>query len=310
MIELIGLSRKYGDNLAVDNISLKIKEGELFGLLGPNGAGKSTLVSMLSTLLSPTSGEIKINNKSIKKASVEIKGTMAVVPQELAMYQTLSARENLEFFGSLYGQTGRKLKNRAEEVLEIIELKDKGNLEVATFSGGMKRRVNIGIALMNNPRILILDEPTVGIDPQSRNHILETVKRLNKQKKMTVIYTTHYMEEAEFLCDRIGIVDFGKLIALGTKEELKRSINACDILNISYSETDERALEKVEGIDGVEKTVFYENRIKLLISPKKRNLLDIVEDLKACGISLTSFQYEEVNLESIFLKITGKSLRE
>lgn len=310
MIELIGLGKKYGDITAVENITLKIGQGELFGLLGPNGAGKSTIVSMLSTVLSPTSGEIRINGKSLRENGTEIKGMMGIVPQELAMYQSLTARENLAFFGSLYGLKGKALANRVEEVLEIIELKDKGGQDVSSFSGGMKRRVNIGIALMNHPAILILDEPTVGIDPQSRNHILETVKKLNRENGMTVIYTSHYMEEVEYLCGRIGIVDFGRLIALGTKDELKKSINACDILEICFSEADQASLKKVESIAGIEKAVFYGNRIKILAVPGKRNLLELIEDLKRTGIRITSFQYEEVNLESIFLKITGKSLRD
>ncbi|WP_142353872.1 ABC transporter ATP-binding protein, partial [Bacillus velezensis] len=193
MLELKKLTKKYDDFTAVNNISLTVEDGEVFGLLGPNGAGKSTMVSMISTVLAPTSGTIKVDNKSLKEKPIEIKKIMGVVPQDLALYETLSAKDNLNFFGSLYGLKGKKLKERTDEVLEIIELTDKKNQNVSEFSGGMKRRVNIGVALMNNPKLLILDEPTVGIDPQSRNHILETVKRLNKEKGMTVIYTSHYM---------------------------------------------------------------------------------------------------------------------
>lgn len=310
MIELVNLTKKYGDYTAVNGISLRIERGEIFGLLGPNGAGKSTIVSMLSTVLAPTSGEIIIGGKSLYKNKTEIKKIMGIVPQELALYQSLSAEDNLRFFGALYGLTGKKLNSKVKEVLKIIQLEDKATLDINTFSGGMKRRVNIGVALMNNPEILILDEPTVAIDPQSRNNILETVKALNKEKGITVIYTSHYMEEVEFLCERVGIFDFGKLIALGNKEELKKSINACDILDITYSHATEESLNRVTKMGGVEKVTVIDNKIKILVSPQNKNLFEIIDLLKQLGIKMTSFKYEEVNLESIFLNITGKSLRE
>ncbi|MDP4145859.1 MAG: ABC transporter ATP-binding protein [Bacillota bacterium] len=310
MLQLIDLTKKYGDFTAVDNISLKVEDGEVFGLLGPNGAGKSTTVSMISTVLQPTQGEIIVNGKSLRQNPIDCKKVMGIVPQDLALYQSLSAKDNLEFFGSLYGLYGKELKNRVDEVLDIIQLTDKRDQDVCEFSGGMKRRVNIGAALMNNPKLLILDEPTVGIDPQSRNHILETVRRLNKEKGMTVIYTSHYMEEVEFLCKRVAIVDHGKLMALGTKEELKENLNACDTLTVSFNKASSAALSKINDLQGVEKTTLENNTISMLVSPTKRNVIDIVDDLKNLGIKLTSFRYDEVNLESIFLQMTGKSLRE
>lgn len=310
MLELINLTKKYGDYTAVDSISLKVGDGEVFGLLGPNGAGKSTTVSMISTVKAPTSGEIKVDNKSLSKNPLEAKKVMGIVPQDIALYGALSAKDNLEFFGSLYGLSRKELKQRTQEVLEIIELKDKKDQAVCEFSGGMKRRVNIGIALMNNPKLLILDEPTVGIDPQSRNHILETVKRLNEERGMTVIYTSHYMEEVEFLCNRVAIVDHGKLIALGTKEELKENLKACDTLTVSYNEANAKALEAIKSIAGVEKATIEKNQISMLVMPKKVNVMDIMDNIRNLGIKLTSFKYEEVNLESIFLQMTGKSLRE
>lgn len=310
MLELINLTKKYGDYTAVDNISLKVEDGEVFGLLGPNGAGKSTTVSMISTVKSPTSGEIKVDNISLSKNPTKAKKIIGIVPQDIALYEALSAKDNLEFFGSLYGLSSREIKKRADEVLDIIELKDKKNQAVGEFSGGMKRRVNIGIALMNNPKLLILDEPTVGIDPQSRNHILETVKRLNEEKGMTVIYTSHYMEEVEFLCKRVAIVDHGKLIALGTKEELKENLKACDTLTVSYSKANQKAVEAIKSIPGIEKVTVDKNQISMLVLPQKTNAMDIIDNVRSLGISLTSFKYEEVNLESIFLQVTGKSLRE
>ncbi|ARF67804.1 export ABC transporter ATP-binding protein [Paenibacillus larvae subsp. pulvifaciens] len=309
MLELVNLIKNYGDFTAVNNISLRIEQGEIFGLLGPNGAGKSTIVSMISTILFPTSGEIKVDNKVLGKSPREIKKIMGIVPQDLALYQQLTAKENLHFFGSLYGISGKQLKKRADEVLDIIELQDKRNQDVSTFSGGMKRRVNIGVALMNNPKLLILDEPTVGIDPQSRNHILETVKKLNEERGMTVIYTSHYMEEVEFLCKRVAIIDHGSLIALGTKEELKESLPLRDTIIVKFSENSPELLNNLEKIQGVEKVTVESNQIRMLVSTKI-DVLDLVDDLKKLGVPIISFSFEEVNLESIFLQITGKTLRE
>lgn len=310
MIEIINLTKKYGDHKAVDNISMKIEKGQLFGLLGPNGAGKSTTVSMLSTVLTPTSGEIIINGMPLAKNEMKVKSIIGVVPQELALYDQLSTRDNLHFFGSLYRISGKKLSERVDEVLEIIGLKDRAKETVSKYSGGMKRRVNIGIALMQSPQILILDEPTVGIDPQSRNHILETIKTLNKKEGVTVIYTSHYMEEVEFLCDRIGIIDYGKLIGLGTIEELKNNIKACDVLNISYECKDKSIIESIKKVKGVSDVAEDRNALKILFYSQQRNVVDLVNELKNIGIPITSFQYEEVNLETVFLQMTGKSLRE
>ncbi|MEK3760412.1 ABC transporter ATP-binding protein [Paenibacillus sp. FSL P4-0338] len=309
MLELINLTKTYNNVNVVNNISLSVKRGEIFGLLGPNGAGKSTTVSMISTVLTPSGGSIIIDNKSLKDHPIEIKRIMGIVPQDLALYQALSAKENLEFFGSLYGLGGKKLRSRTDEVLEIIGLQDKRSQDVAEFSGGMKRRVNIGVALMNNPKLLILDEPTVGIDPQSRNHILETVKRLNQEREMTVIYTSHYMEEVEYLCRNVAIIDHGSLIAQGTKEELKHGLAACDTLTVNFSEASKEALEQLKRISGISKVDITGNQIRMLVSTSDKNVIEIVDEIKNTGIKLTSFKYEEVNLESIFLQITGKDLR-
>ncbi|MDF2887759.1 MAG: antibiotic transporter ATP-binding protein [Lacrimispora sp.] len=310
MLELIDLTKQYGSDMVVDHISLKVEDGEIFGLLGPNGAGKSTVVSMISTVKAPTGGEIKINGKSLRRFPMEAKKVMGIVPQDIALYEALSAKDNLELFGSLYGLSRNESKRRVEEVLDIIELADKKNQAVGEISGGMKRRVNIGVALMNNPELLILDEPTVGIDPQSRNHILETVKKLNKEKGMTVIYTSHYMEEVEFLCKRVAIIDNGKLIALGTKEELKDKMNASDTLIVFFQYAPEGIFPEISSIWGVERAEIESNKIRLLVHPAVKNVMDIIDRLRSIGIQITGFKFEEVNLESIFLQITGKSLRE
>lgn len=310
MLELTNLTKKYNDNTVVNNISLHVKQGEIFGLLGPNGAGKSTMVSMISTVVMPTSGSITIDNKSLREKPMEIKKMMGIVPQDLALYPSLSTKENLEFFGILYGLSGSELKTRTNEVLEIIELQDKKNQDVAELSGGMKRRVNIGIALMNNPKLLILDEPTVGIDPQSRNHILETVKKLNYEDGMTVIYTSHYMEEVEYLCKNVAIIDHGCLIAQGTKEQLKQNLAACDTLTVNFSEAREDALKQLQHVPYISKVDIVGNQINILVPANDSNVIEIMEEIKNLGIKPISFKYEEVNLESIFLQITGKALRE
>lgn len=310
MLELINLTKKYGDYTAVNNISLKIEDGEIFGLLGPNGAGKSTTVSMISTVKIPTSGEIKVGNISLKENAAACKKLMGIVPQDIALYESLSAKDNLEFFGSLYGLSGKLLQERTSEVLKIIELEDKKNQAVSEFSGGMKRRVNIGVALMNNPKLLILDEPTVGIDPQSRNHILQTVKKLNEERGMTVIYTSHYMEEVEFLCKKIAIIDHGELIALGTKEELKETLEACDTLTLRCDEINEKATEEIQTIAGIKKVTIAKNELNILVTPETKNVMYILDSIRNLGFKIKSFKYEEVNLESIFLQVTGKSLRE
>lgn len=311
MLDLKNVSKSYGAFQAVNDLTLSIEDGELFGLLGPNGAGKSTTVSMLSTVLTPSSGEIFIHNQSLKRNPRAAKAIMGIVPQDLALYQSLSPRDNLSFFGSLYGLKGKELRRRVDEVLEIIELRDKQNQDVAEFSGGMKRRVNIGVALMNHPQLLVLDEPTVGIDPQSRNHILETVKRLNRERGMTVIYTSHYMEEVEYLCTRVAIVDHGQLIASGTKDELKQATEACDTLTVTYSSAPAHAEEQMKQLPGVVHVSINGSRMKLLINPRVgANALTVIEALKNKGVQLTGFNYVEANLESIFLELTGKTLRD
>jgi ABC-2 type transport system ATP-binding protein len=213
-VKIQNLVKKYNGNTAVAGISFNIEKGELFGLLGPNGAGKSTTISMLSGLLKPTEGSIFIKEEDVIKNPMDAKRVIGLVPQDIALYPTLSARENLSFWGRMYNLSGKLLKERMAEALEVVGLEDRKNEKIQNYSGGMKRRINIAAALLHRPEILIMDEPTVGVDPQSRNHILETVKKLNEEG-MTVIYTSHYMEEVEYLCRRIGIIDHGKMIAIG-----------------------------------------------------------------------------------------------
>ena len=222
-----GLHKAFGDSIAVDGVSFSIGEGEIFGLLGPNGAGKTTTIRMLSTVLRADGGDVTIGGNSVGADADEVRKIIGVCPQELALYPELSANDNLVFFGRMAGLGGREAKEVARANLETVGLADRAKDKVDNFSGGMKRRVNIAIALMNRPKMLFLDEPTVGIDPQSRNHIFDTVESL-RDEGMTVLYTTHYMEEADRLCDRVGVIDHGRLIALGTPRELKARIGDPD----------------------------------------------------------------------------------
>ena len=236
ILQVDHLQKKFGEFAAVDEVSFAIEEGEIFSLLGPNGAGKTTTISMLSTLIPPTAGDAVICGESIINNPMAVRRCIGVVPQEIALYETLSARENLIFWGEMYGMSGKPLRSRVDEVLERIGLADKAAQRIKTYSGGMKRRVNIGVGLLHNPRLIFMDEPTVGIDPQSRRSILDTVKELNRLG-MTVLYTTHYMEEAEELSDRVGIIDHGKLIAIGTQAELTATIGENETLRLHLDET-------------------------------------------------------------------------
>src|SRR5215212_9280521 len=252
ILQVQNLAKKYGDFTAVKGISFDIKEGEIFSLLGPNGAGKTTTISMLSTLYTPTSGDATIGGHSISKDPMAVKQIIGVVPQEIALYEDLTAHENLIFWGQMYGLSGKPLTGRVEEVLDQIGLTNKAKNRVKTYSGGMKRRVNIGVGLLHKPRLLFMDEPTVGIDPQSRRAILDTVKDLNKQG-MTVLYTTHYMEEAEELSNRVGIIDHGELIAIGTQKELTQQVGQTETLILHIGENDDlealaAALKSVHGV--------------------------------------------------------------
>ncbi|MHB8126656.1 MAG: ABC transporter ATP-binding protein [Desulfitobacteriaceae bacterium] len=308
-VKITGLSKSFGDLKAVEDVSLEITAGEIFGLLGPNGAGKSTLISMITTLLKPDRGEISVGGFALKRQPMEIKKILGFVPQEIALYPTLTARENLMFWGRMYGLKGKLLKERVAEALDIAGLKDKAGQKIDTYSGGMKRRINIAAALLHQPLVLIMDEPTVGIDPQSRNHILETVLILNKLG-MTVIYTSHYMEEVEFLCSRIAIMDQGKVIALGTKEELKRRIGEMDIINIESTNISKKLIDSVKDISGVDNVVQNANTLKVMAKDADTILAKVISILEAQRCKIQAVKIEQTNLESVFLHLTGRALRD
>ncbi len=311
ILEVKDLVKSYGDFTAVKGITFDIKEGEIFSLLGPNGAGKTTTISMLSTLYIPTSGDATIAGHSITKDPMAVKQVIGVVPQEIALYEDLTARENLVFWGQMYGLGGKSLNSRVDEVLDQIGLTDKAKNRVKTYSGGMKRRVNIGVGLLHKPRLLFMDEPTVGIDPQSRRAILDTVKDLNKQG-MTVLYTTHYMEEAAELSNRVGIIDHGELIALGTQDELTKQVGQTEtlILHIGENEDPDALAKAVSSVEGVQKADVTDSVVSVITHDAKDVIAAVVSKANERGIKIRSMDIREPNLEAVFLHLTGRALRD
>ena len=310
LLEVKELSKSYGNIKAVGGISFEIQKGEIFGLLGPNGAGKTTTISMLSCLLKSDSGDALVDGKSILKESMEVKKRIGVVPQDVSLYPTLSAQENLVFFGEMYGLTGSKLREKVDEVLEIVGLKDRRKEAINKYSGGMKRRINIAVGLLPSPKLLILDEPTVGVDPQSRTNILETLKELNKEG-LTILYTSHYMEEVEFLCHRIAIMDLGKIIAIGSLNELRLLVGERDLLRISTAnEISKDLVETVKKIPDVSEARVLDESIEILTLHGRKLLPQIIEIFADTGVKIKSVEVKEPNLESVFLHLTGKELRD
>ncbi len=311
ILEVKNLVKQYGDFTAVKGITFDLKEGEIFSLLGPNGAGKTTTISMLSTLYTPTSGDAIIAGHSITKEPMKVRNAIGIVPQDLALYEDLTARENLIFWGQMYGLSGGSLKSRVDEVLGQIGLIEKAKDRVKTYSGGMKRRVNIGVGLLHKPKVLFMDEPTVGIDPQSRRAILDTVKDLNKQG-MTVLYTTHYMEEAEELSNRVGIIDHGELIAIGTQKELTKQVGETEtlILHIGENEDPTALAAAFKGIKEVLEANVIGHEISVITPSAKDVLASVVTKANERGIKIHSIDIREPNLEAVFLHLTGRALRD
>jgi len=311
ILEVQNLVKQYGDFTAVKGISFDIKDGEIFSLLGPNGAGKTTTISMLSTLYAPTSGDATIAGHSVKQKPMAVRNAIGVVPQDLALYEDLTARENLIFWGQMYGLSGKSLAARVDEVLEQIGLTDKAKNRVKTYSRGMKRRVNIGVGLLHKPNLLFMDEPTVGIDPQSRRAILDTVKDLN-QKGMTVLYTTHYMEEAQELSDRVGIIDHGELIALGTQKELTRQVGETETLILHLGENDdpEALVKSLEGVKEIIKAQSTDHEVSVIAREAEEALAPVVAKANERGVKIHSIDIREPNLEAVFLHLTGRALRD
>ncbi len=320
-------SRPDGSTIeAVKGVDLEIRQGEIFSLLGPNGAGKTTTISMISGLVEPTEGDATIGGFSITKQSMEAKRLMGFVPQEIALYPELSARQNLAFFGRMYGMGGKALRRRVDELLEFVDLADRQNDRIDTFSGGMKRRVNIAAGLLNSPPLVYMDEPTVGIDPQNRRRVLDTVKLLRDEHNMTVLYTTHLMEEAQELSDRVAIMDHGEIIAMGTQDELTQQVGEEDRLEftIGAQEIAEAVFERIQReTPGVTRILFnppeqldedssgFAPALLTVFAKRGRTALpQILQELDSAGVEIQSVAVREPDLEAVFLALTGRALRD
>nr|WP_275298458.1 ABC transporter ATP-binding protein [Clostridium sp. YIM B02555] len=307
MLEIKKLYKDYGNHIAVDGIDLKIEKGQIYGILGPNGAGKSTTIGMICGLIKKTSGEIIYEEETNKIR--KWKENIGIVPQDFAVYWDLTAEDNISFFCSLYGFKGEELIKRTNRTLDFVGLTEVKNKKASEFSGGMKRRLNIGCAIAHSPKLIIMDEPTVGIDPQSRNHILESVKRL-REEGATIIYTSHYMQEVDDICDRIAVIDNGHIIAEGTSEELKELIQNKNNLIISVAKRIDGLEEKLKEITGVEKVIFLDNEYKISTLKSSNLITSIVAAISENGGDIKNIINEEPSLETVFLALTGKNLRE
>ncbi len=309
VLEARGLRKRFGDLVAVDGVDLTIHTGETYGLLGPNGAGKTTTISMIAGLLERDAGEVVVAGEAMTTRSVRAKAAIGLVPQEVAIYPDLTGGENLVFFGRLYGMGGPELERRVSEVLDVIGLTDRRGDKTVEYSGGMKRRLNIGIGLLHQPQLLILDEPTVGVDPQSRNAILESVEQLSREG-LAVLYTTHYMEEAERLCDRVAIIDQGKVKAEGTRRELVSIVGERDRVRLVADGRLDDAVKAAGALEGVETVSSGEGDIQVVAVEATTLLPALLEAVTGAGVTVRGVEIEEPDLEAVFLHLTGKALRD
>jgi ABC-2 type transport system ATP-binding protein len=307
LLEVRDLRKRHGAHIALDGISFAVAPGEVFGLLGPNGAGKTTLMSIVAGLSQPSAGEVRLQGQVFTQSRKELRHLIGIVPQDLAIYNELSARENLRFFGQLYGLGGPALERRVDGVLAAVALSDRADERAGTFSGGMKRRLNLGAALVHGPALLLLDEPTTGVDPQSRNHIFEEVRRLNAAG-LTIVYTSHYMEEVQTLCPRVGIIDQGKLIACDALAGLLRQLPG--LLRLRVAALPEPARRRFAALPGARPIEGDRNLVELACQDVKQTLLAVIPLLAEEGVELTGIETEEPNLERVFLHLTGRGLRD
>ncbi|WP_026882197.1 ABC transporter ATP-binding protein [Clostridium akagii] len=309
-ISVKNVTKRFCDKLVLDNVSFEIKEGDIFGLIGPNGAGKSTLINIMTGLLKENSGEVEIGGYSISKDSLKAKALLGLIPQELALMEQLSAYDNLEYFGAFYGLGGRLLKERIKEAMEVTGLSDRKKEKVKKFSGGMKRRLNLAVAIMHRPKVLIMDEPTVGVDPQSRNCIFEFVKKINKENNTTIIYTSHYMEEVEQLCNNIFILDEGKEVASGSISEIKSMASIHGTIKLTLEDSSEEVILKVKELSGVKECLIIEDKINIFFDDLNFDLQELLTLIAKENKKIKSFNVEEASLEEVFLSLTGKKLRD
>lgn len=308
VIELNGLTKKFGDFTAVDNVSFNVKEGEVFGFLGPNGAGKTTTVSMLSTLQEPTSGAAKVNGYDIVKEKDKVRGSIGIVFQDPSLDEELTAYENLKFHAIMYELDHKTMEKRVSEVLELVGLEDRRNVLVSNFSGGMKRRLEIARGLMHYPKVLFLDEPTIGLDPQTRHHIWEYVEKLNQAENVTVILTTHYMEEAERLAHRIAIMDHGKIVAINTPEGLQDLVKG-ETVSFQTSQP-QKFSDSLQGVEWVDKVQTNNEHVEITLKNGEENLPRLFRTIFDYGVDIRSISVQKPTLEDVYIHLTGKSIRE
>lgn len=309
ILRCVNLRKRFGDLTAVDGVDFEIAPGESYALLGPNGAGKTTTISMICGLLASDEGSVEVAGRQLTTKSVAAKAELGYVPQELAVYPDMTARENLRFFARLYNLRGRQARSRIDAVLELVGLAERADDLVKNYSGGMQRRLNMGLGLLHEPSLLVLDEPTVGVDPQSRNAILMSVEQLS-QTGVGVLYTTHYMEEAERFCKRVGIIDHGKLIAEGTRKELVALVGEHARVQLSGSGDFKRAMEAVSDLEGVIETRLTDGGLDLIVAGTSELLPVLLERVASTGTSLSAIEVREANLETVFLHLTGRTLRD
>lgn len=307
IIETNDLVKKYGENIAVDSINLSINKGEIYGLLGPNGAGKSTIINMLCSILKPTNGSLKVFGVDIKSQNVEMKKRIGLVPQNVAVYKDFTAYENVKLFGQLYGLKGKKLNENIKNVLEIVGLLDKSKEQAKNLSEGMRRRLNLACAIVHEPELVIIDEPTIGADKYSKKIILNAIKRLNI-KGTTIIYTTNYMEEAEMLCSKIGIIDKGKILVEGTVEELKSIVSDKNTLQVAVDDVYELELEEIKNTKGVSEIILDKNSLTINSKKEINNLDLLIKSITESNAQILNFKFKEITLDTVFLTLTGRSL--
>jgi ABC-2 type transport system ATP-binding protein len=307
ILDIRHLHKRYGETEALRDVSFCVEPGEFFGLLGPNGAGKTTLLTILACLADPTSGEVLFAGKPLSRKDLSLRREIGIGTQDLSVYGELTARENLVFFGKLYGLHGDGLRRRVDEVLELIGLTERSNQRVSTFSGGMKRRLNLGVAIVHRPRLLLLDEPTTGVDPQSRNHIFERARELNAAG-LTVVYSSHYMEEVQTLCPRVGILDHGKMIACDAQQALLRRLEGS--IEIRVAGDVERVKHRVAELPGMRIASIRRDAIELACADASTAVVAVVEALRELNVALTALHMHEPNLEQVFLHLTERTLRD
>ena len=308
IVEIKDVIKRYGDRIAVDNMNMTVKEGEIIGLLGPNGAGKTSLINCIIGISEINSGEIRIFDQVMSQNNYYIKKNIGVIPQNLAIYNEFKAFENVEYFGRLYGLKGKELKEAVKQALEFTGLWERKNDYPKSFSGGMQRRLNIACSIVHKPRLIIMDEPTVGIDPQSRNHILTSVKKLNEMGS-TVIYTSHYMEEIEALCSRVVIMDNGRLIAQGTLEQLKEYVQDEQVIDIVLNNYSYSITEAIKSVHGIKDCIVQDNKMKVILE-RSSSIARVIACIVENGGIITKINMEDASLEDVFLSLTGKKLRD